>query len=152
MQLFPARTPLHVPSDIRQCCLPPQWPPTFLLCRKHMLLQPKLYLNRTFGCGPLGGWAMSCLQNSVGTGVLSYTTVFKDIIVENIIYTLHTKGQNLRVLFKRFDKNSYGYITATQVCLAQQCITEPTPSCSLLPSLLSPRDYFRLMLPVIATV
>lgn len=53
-------------------------------------------------------------QNSRDKGVLSYTAIFKDIIIENIVYSLHTKGQNLRVLFKRFDKNSYGYITTTQ--------------------------------------
>ena len=45
----------------------------------------------------------------------AYPVLFQELIVEGIVHLLDRQNSNLRALFKTFDRQSYGYLTLSQV-------------------------------------
>lgn len=60
-------------------------------------------------------YLISRASEKVNQEYLDYTELFKSLILDIVVFNLAKRQTPLRVIFKKFDKNSYGYLTRIQV-------------------------------------
>lgn len=83
-----------------------------------------LPLTRRFCAPPDLNSLQPPLAGQTCSGTVQYLEMFKELVVDHIVYNLDRKGTNLRILFKKYDFGSYGYITVEQVCV---CVCHALP-------------------------